>query len=359
MKKLFFLTFITSCFFSVFGQVRVETADYLSFIHQDSMKRTMQDLENFTTRYAPLGNRRVAKYVQQRLVNYGVTNAVIDSFYLEHDIWFDNYNLFSGYGYNVRGSIIGTQNPDSIVIIGAHLDAINLARDESYHYVLNKELTPGADDNASGIATMIEMARIMHQYHLKPQNRIDLLAFDFEELGLFGSSYDARRRITENDKVILMINNDMVSYQPVGEDYAINIHWYDNAIEEAEYAAELCREYSTITPIVPQGNDNNMRERSDSWEYAQRGIKSIFFIEHTFTPSYHTQYDLCDSSNYDYIQEVGKVNFSLLNHYARFDNDGTKIRPAGNREALSISPNPTTGQLRITNYKLQITGRRC
>ena len=345
-RKLFFFIFITSSIFAVLGQTRVETADYLLYIHKDSIKRTMQDLENFTIRYAPLGNWHIAEYIQKRLINYGITNAIIDTFYVEVEILFDNHSFFSNHCYNVRGSITGTQNPDSIVIIGAHLDAINLVRDTVW--ILNKDLAPGADDNASGIAVMIEMARIIHQYNLKPQNRIDLLAFDAEEIGLFGAAHDAQRRVTENDNVMIMINNDMVSYQPVELPYKMNIHWYDNATLEAFHAFILCAEYSSIIPNFPYGEDNNMRRASDSWEYAKKGIKSIFFIEHFFNPDYHTQYDLCENVNFEYIEEVAKVNFALLNHYAKFDNSTTEVQTVKNREFFSVYPNPVQKTASIT-----------
>jgi len=336
-KSLFFLIFILFFIFSVFGQVKVETADYLNYIDRDSIKKTVLDMENFTTRYAPLGNRNVAQYIQQRLVNYGIINTEIDTFYKNLPPSLLDFVPFRGYFYNVRGSILGT-NSDSIVIIGAHLDAIN---HNGSQYVLNKNFTPGADDNASGVAIMIEMARIIHQYNLKTQNRIDFLAFDAEELGLHGAARDAQRRIAEQDKVIIMVNNDMVSNQPIEEEYRINIHWYDNARPEAEYAASVCNEYSSIRPILPQGNDNGMRENSDSWEYAKKGIKSVFFIEYSFDQDYyHTSYDICENYNYEYAEEVGKVNFALLNHYARFNSYPFDIQTVKDRENFSVYPNP-------------------
>jgi Zn-dependent M28 family amino/carboxypeptidase len=64
--------------------------------------------------------------------------------------------------YNVKGSISGNEHPDSTVIIGAHLDAIVY---DTINFLYN--ITTGADDNASGVATMIEMARIFHKYNIK------------------------------------------------------------------------------------------------------------------------------------------------------------------------------------------------
>ncbi len=369
-QRFFFFAFLILFSIPIIGQLRIETTDYISYINKDSIERTMRDLEAFTTRYATLGNRHIAEYIQQRLINYGVTNAVVDSFYKELDLWFDPFNpLFNGYFYNVRGSISGTQNPESIVIIGAHYDAVNLVIDDFWNILLNKDLTPGADDNASGVAVILEMARIIRQYNLKPQNRIDFLAFDAEELDLNGGAYDAQRRIDENDNVIMMINNDMVSYQPLNEDYMINIHWYDNAVDEAEHAASFCSEYSSIMPVLPQGVDNSLREASDSWEYAHRGIKSVFFIEHFFTPNYHTMNDICDSSNFDYVREVGKVNFALLNHYAEFDRY-SDVQIIENQEFFSVYPNPIQSLVSVnipsfaenTSYRLQlfdVYGRLC
>lgn len=341
MKRILLPAIITfSLIFSLHGQNPLTLEAMLTHIDQDSMRRTMTDMQNFTTRYAPLGNKAVAEYVQSRLIAYGV-EAEIDSFYLEKTLWF-NGDYVSRYMYNVKGTIAGTTNSDSTVIIGAHLDAINLDT-ETWPPTLTEDDTPGADDNASGVSVFLEMARIIQKLELKPIANICFIAFDAEEIGLHGAEHDASKRVSEGEKIIIMINNDMVSYQPIDEDYKLIIHWYDNAVPAAHKAQELCEAHTTITPVLPMGDDNNMRQASDSWEYADRGINTVFFIEYYFTPHYHSALDICEYSNFDFLQEVGKLNLTLLDFYARFEPvniSGICKKPS--LANLKVFPNPAT-----------------
>jgi len=83
------------------------------------------------------------------------------------------------------------------IIIGAHYDAI--------------PGSPGADDNASGIAVLIELAHLLSR---TPQLNLDieLVAYDMEEVGLWGSRYHARTLRLQNVDVVCMLNLDLVGY---------------------------------------------------------------------------------------------------------------------------------------------------
>ena len=106
---------------------------------------------------------------------YGIDNATIDSFYVDDSTKITG--KFEAWMYNVKGSISGNEHPDSTVIIGAHLDAIVY---DTINFLYN--ITTGADDDASGVATMIEMARIFPKYNVKPRLSVDFMGFDAEEL---------------------------------------------------------------------------------------------------------------------------------------------------------------------------------
>lgn len=94
---------------------------------------------------------------------------------------------------NILLDIPGAERPDELVIISAHYDAWYL----------------GADDNASGVAVLLEAARILSQAP-PPARTIRLIAFDREEEGLIGSRrYVARHR---DDRVAVVINLDAVGY---------------------------------------------------------------------------------------------------------------------------------------------------
>lgn len=310
--------------------------EMLEEISADSLRRTVVDLQNFGSRFALRegGNREVAEYVAGRLNAYGIP-AIVDTFYATGDHWIAGH--YEQWFYNVKG-VLEAPNPmnDSIVIIGAHLDAI--ATTPNYN-ILN--VSPGADDNASGTAVMIEMARIFQHYGLSPALTVNFMAYDGEELGLFGSVHDAWCRTDVNDKISIMLNNDMVSYQP-DDDWKLTLHWYENAIDLAERAADICSQYTDIEPIIPSLSENGDARNSDSHAYYEYGFRPVFAIEHTFSTSYHTDHDVADSNNYDYLAHVARYNLGMLYHFAIAPTP-TSIMQTETDARLMVYPNPTSG----------------
>ena len=332
---LFIMLVVSTTAANLSAQNEVDLNSLLTQINADSVLRTVNDLENFGSRFALRsgGNIEVAEYIVQRLENYGIT-ACVDSFYYESNNWL--VGDYAQWFYNVRG-VLPSENPkdDSIVIVGAHLDAISY--DSNYSLL---EQAPGADDNASGVAVMLELARICHANRLHFKRDIHFMAYDGEELGLVGSYNDAWKRDTASDRVAVMLNNDMVSYQP-DDDWKLTLHWYDNALDIVSRAAEICSQYTDITPVVPTEEENGTSRYSDSYAYYQFGFRAVFAIEYTFSTSYHTYHDVSDSNNYDFLAEVARYNMAMLVTYTELDNT---VGVAEQTVALMacLYPNPVT-----------------
>ncbi|MCJ8345835.1 M20/M25/M40 family metallo-hydrolase, partial [bacterium] len=77
----------------------------------------------------------------------------------------------------------------------------------------SKRRAPGADDNASGIATITEIIRIALKHNYKPQRTIKFMAYAAEEVGLIGSKHIANDFKKQNKKVVGVIQLDMTNYQ--------------------------------------------------------------------------------------------------------------------------------------------------
>ena len=73
---------------------------------------------------------------------------------------------------------------------------------------------PGANDNASGVAAALELARVMRKNNFSPRNTIEFIAFGAEELGLYGSKAYAAQANGSSKKIKMMLNNDMIAYEP-------------------------------------------------------------------------------------------------------------------------------------------------
>jgi hypothetical protein len=111
-------------------------------------------------------------------------------------------------GHNVAGYI--DNGAATTVILGAHFDHLGYGEDGNSRNTTSEHLIHnGADDNASGTAALIELARMMKSSTAKNNNYL-FLAFSGEELGLFGSKYFVENPTTDLKKVDYMINMDMV-----------------------------------------------------------------------------------------------------------------------------------------------------
>lgn len=325
------------------AQNQTDLSEILNQISADSVYATVQDLQNFGSRFAAPyggngGNRDVAEYIAHRLENYGISTE-IDSFYKSGTAV---YMWVSEWFYNVRG-VLQASNPidDSLVIVGAHLDAIALTE---YGAFAN---APGADDNASGVAVMLELARICHENNLQFRRDIHFMAFDAEEFGLWGSYYDAQKRNETGEKIALMMNNDMVSNQPEDENWKLIFRWYDNAVDVANRAAAICEQYTDLEPVIlPETENWELATRSDSYSYYRVGYRAIFAHEYTFSSSYHTPQDVTDSCNYPYLAEVARYNMAMLTAYAD-PTYGVGVEEHPVVTTTHVYPNPTSGKITL------------
>lgn len=334
--------------FSLKGQTQAEFDNILNQINGDSIRQTIVDLVSFNNRFCdhtPIGNRVVAEYLVQRLKNYDIENATVDSFLYVGSTWLTGD--LNRYFYNVKGRIPGTLNTDTTYVIGAHLDAISL---NSWQHTTT---APGADDNASGCAVFIEIARIFHKNNLSPKFNIDFMGWDAEEIGLVGAYKNAQTRALAGEvgKTIIL-NNDMVANQPEDSVYKVDLYQYDNSVDLWNNAYDILETYTTIQPLYPPDNER-MRQNTDSWAYNQSGFQAIFAIEHFFTDFYHTEMDLPEFLNYDYAKEITKYNFALLYHYNIHDvfhlDTTSSINELSDLSSITLFPNPTLGEVNIMN----------
>ncbi|TAJ21529.1 MAG: M20/M25/M40 family metallo-hydrolase [Planctomycetota bacterium] len=109
---------------------------------------------------------------------------------------------------NVIAEIPGTLFPNKVVIAGAHYDSINQSGPS-----LN---APGADDNASGTAALLEIARAL-KLGGAYEHTVRCVFFSGEELGLLGSAYNAQQAKLAGEQVLGMLNMDMVAYRKPGD----------------------------------------------------------------------------------------------------------------------------------------------
>jgi hypothetical protein len=232
----------------------------------------------------------------------------------------------------------GHTTPEKIYILGAHHDAIVYPNGNPLIFA------PGADDNASGVAAALEIARVFQLAQYSPESTIRFVTFAAEELGLHGSFNYAQKAFVAEDDIQLMINNDMISYSTSQSDnWKIEIQYYPNAQNATNLANQVINDYTVLTAV----ENNDAIQYSDSWPFYVYGYPAVFFIEEQFTPYYHTIDDLVSSTNKTYAAEVTKISLAMLVHHnGTGSHAGIQHTDAG-VSMLSAFPNPFSQQTRI------------
>jgi leucyl aminopeptidase len=134
-------------------------------------------------------------------------------------------------------TIRGTTKPDEVVVIGGHLDSIAPGASASD--------APGADDDASGIATLDDIARILLTSGFRPERTIQFMAYAAEEVGLRGSQAIVRDYKRRGINVVGVLQLDMTNYQGSDRD----IWLIDDFTSPAQnrFVAALIERYTTAT----------------------------------------------------------------------------------------------------------------
>jgi aminopeptidase YwaD len=174
---------------------------------------------------------------------------------------------------NVCAVVKGTALPDSVILITAHYDHLGGMGTETYF--------PGANDNASGISLLLNLARY---YAKNPQKyTIGFICFAGEEAGLVGSKYFTEHPIVPLKKIRFLINTDLAG---TGEEGITVV----NATEfPAEFALmnSINDEYRLITKINPRGKAAN----SDHYFFSEKGVPAFFFYTLGGIKAYHDVLD--------------------------------------------------------------------
>ena len=146
--------------------------------------------------------------------------------------------------YNVLGILPGSdpQHRDEIVIIGAHLDHMGRDPDGGVYH--------GANDNASGVAAMLEIARLWHTQGFRPARSVLFAAWDGEEYGLKGSSYYVQNPVYPLTSTVAALILDMT-----GEGEKLYINGDGAAAAQLQASARVYSVTTTLDPIVA-GSDH-------------------------------------------------------------------------------------------------------
>jgi len=175
---------------------------------------------------------------------------------------------------NICGIIKGTREPDSILLITAHYDHLGGMGNHTYF--------PGANDNASGIAMLLNLAKY-YGAHPQPYS-IAFICFAGEEPGLLGSRYFTEHPLIPLNKVRFLINVDMVGTGEKGIT-AVNATLYPK-----EFAA--LKKLNDHKKYLPEIHSRGKAANSDHYYFTELGVPAFFIYTEGGIKAYHDVYDI-------------------------------------------------------------------
>ena len=273
----------------------------------------------------------------QYLQDYGTRDAYSTQS-VEAQIWIANY--FTSLGLevevmdftmpggpasdNVIAKLMGKTMPNEYVAVGAHYDSRSWSGD-----------APGADDNASGTAGVMEIARILSEHEF--DRTIVFCAFSGEEYGLYGSKAFANRCAQESKDIIGYINMDMIGYLKPGNTMLTSLIYPQTATELAQYYTAVCAAYLPLFVVQPAtliGGD------SDHTSFNINGYMGIFPFENVnaYSPYIHTINDLIGPSYNNENQAAVFTKAAMATIASLATDDASNVSAISNR--LNVYPNP-------------------
>ncbi|GAB6009504.1 M20/M25/M40 family metallo-hydrolase [Dysgonomonas reticulitermitis] len=259
------------------------------------------------------GGLKAAEYIRAELKSMGVKPWKKDYF---QPFTSTSFRATSNEMRNVLGYIRG-KNANEVVMVGAHYDHIGIRKTP----IDNDSIFNGADDNASGVAAVLQVAKAFMASGRQPERTIIFGFWDGEEMGLLGSYHfvdDYYKNIpiplTAAPEIKAYINCDMVGrnkddntkhviayYSPEKEIFQT---WINDDIEG--YNLNLEPEFRSM---------DNQNGGSDHMPFMSAGAPIIFY--HTdLHKDYHKLTDHSDKINFDKVTEIAKVTFLNMWHMA-------------------------------------------
>ncbi len=289
------------------------------------------------------GAKKAAEYICKKFIEAGC-EPLFDKGFQEFDMPADSTQK----GINVVAMLKGTKTPNEYIVVGAHYDHLGMGG-KSSRSPDTVAVHPGADDNASGVAALLESAKAL--VALKPERSVIFVAFSGEETGLIGSKYLVENLHVPKESVKAMLNFDMLG----NLDSILNIHGTGTATFFD----------SLLTMVSGNGQDFRIERRVDGFGpsdhssfYAEK-IPVLFF--HTpETDAYHTPFDVPESVNIAGIATITDYGVRVVEHLAKAstkidyqDVGGTPMR-RGSMGSVSLGILPDHN----SNNGLKINGVR-
>jgi hypothetical protein len=289
-------------------------------VNKSKLRKHIQTIEDFGPHKT--GSEAlvlVGEYIYNELVS---TNLSVE--YIE---WINNG--FSG--KNIVATLQGIKDKASIIIVCAHYDSV--------------EVSPGADDDGSGVAIVMMLAEIMSSYSFN--STIKFILFSGEEQGKLGSTIYAKEAKNNGDNIVGVLALDKVGYAVTAEEGCKVVH-HSNVESDwmVDISSEMAKKYYDYIglEILRWSQDPG----SDHLAFVDEGYHGTDFVRFAVNPFYHTSEDKVEHMNMTYLTKVCNLTLATLFKIAGLNsglkNDDLKIVIKG-----TLLSNPAQIYVKIEN----------
>jgi len=319
MKNLYFLTFILvflGCSSSYNTTKNVKK--FAKRITSEDLKKHLyiyasDEFEGRNT--GAKGQKKAVEYLKNFYISLGIPSPIAEGKYFQEikREWF----LLNSWraktlqnSENVLAFIKGSEKPEEIIVISAHLDHVGVINDKVYN---------GADDDGSGTVAILEIAEAFKKAVKKgkrPKRSILFLHVTGEEKGLLGSKYYTDNPIFPLENTVSNLNIDMIGridpkrtkgdrnyvYLIGSDKLSTELHTISEEVNKKYANVELDYTYNDVN------DPNRYYYRSDHYNFAKNDIPVIFYFNGTHD-DYHRPSDTPDKINYDLLTNRTRLVF--------------------------------------------------
>lgn len=259
----------------------------IPLVNPSQIVSTINSLVGFGTRhYQSTGGVNAANWLRDRWATMAAGRQGATATLFRHSAWPQP---------SVILTIPGVEASSEVIVIGGHLDTINRTGSAS---------APGADDDASGVATLTEVARILLSENIRLRRTVMFMAYAAEEVGLRGSAAIANDFRARNVPVMGVMQLDMTNFDGSPHDFVLIT---DNvSATQTDFLATLAARYLPQNPVA---RDRCGYACSDHASWTRAGYPAVLPFEATLAT---------DNPNIHTARDTLAVSGNNANHAAKF-----------------------------------------
>lgn len=262
-------------------------SNLIAEVSPERLRANILALQNFKTRYASTPQCEAAGvFILKQFRHTGLTATAAP-------FSFETYYKSK----NILAFIPGKVAPEKMVLACAHYDS----------YSTNPLVeAPGADDNASGTAALLELAQILADEEF--DFSIVLLCVSAEEWGLYGSAHYARQARAAGAEIIAVVNLDMVAY-PGEQQRVLDVIGNQKSEWLADRFIAIAQPYVSLHLAKVINPSLTWSDHSSFWD---QGYSALCGIEDSDNPYYHRSSDILDTLDLNFAAEVVKASLAAV-----------------------------------------------